>query len=193
MAFRRRIASGFSLISLVFLSHGFVTSCATQPPPTTPPENYKGPVAERPIIQQGDYWVYERGNLTRAKSGALAANIGFPLWVGKQWSYEGGAVRAGQPATSPSRIRTTMDCHVVAFNQITVTAGAFGAYECECRCTHLDPGYEPGCGQWTIWYAPDVKNVIKIKTGSTESSMELIEYRAARSAPSARPPADKAS
>ena len=36
-----------------------------------PPENYKGPIAERPMIQRGDYWIYQRADLTRIKSARL--------------------------------------------------------------------------------------------------------------------------
>ena len=162
MASRWQIGSQLALLFLNFISPAFIFSCAPAVSPVAPPETYQGSIAEGPTVQKGDYWVYERANTTRTKTTALAANVGFPLWIGRKWSYEGSAVRAGQPATSPSRITTTIDCHVVAFNQITVTAGTFGAFECECRCTHLNPGYEPGCGQWTIWYAPDVKNLIRM-------------------------------
>jgi len=193
MGTRWQIVSRVALFCFVLLAPGFITSCAPTVFPLNPPETYKGPMAERPVMQQGDFWVYERANTTRAKTTAVAANVGFPLWIGRRWSYEGSAVRAGQPATSPSRITTAIDCDVMAFKQVTVAAGAFEAFECECRCTHLSPGYEPGCGQWTVWYAPDVKNIIKVKTGSTESSMELIEYKASRPAPSTKAPPGKAS
>jgi hypothetical protein len=81
---------------------------------------------------------------------------------------------------------TTIDCYVVAYKPVEVTAGAFQASECECQCTHLDGGSELGCGQRTIWYAPAVKNVIKLKTESTATSMELIECKASRPTPSAK-------
>jgi hypothetical protein len=154
-----------------------ISSCAPTAYLLTPPENYNGPTAGRPVIQKGEYWIYESGNLTKGKSATVSPNIGFPLWIGKRWSYEGSAVPFGQPATSPSRISTTMTCDVVAFKQITVTAGTFGAFECQCECTHSTPYYEPGCGQWTLWYAPDVKNVIRSKTESTATSVELLEYK----------------
>jgi hypothetical protein len=52
--------------------------------------------------------------------------------------------------------------------------------------------YEPGCGDWTIWYAPAVKNIIRTKTASTETSLELVEYKASRPAPSAKVVQEKA-
>ena len=182
----RQVVSRFALFSFVFLAHGFSSSCAPTLSSPTPPETYQGPIAERPSVQQGDYWVYERANGTRIKTAGLAANVDFPLWIGRKWSFAGGAVRIGQPATSPFRITTTINCYVVAYKPIEVTAGAFQAFECECQCTHLDGGLEPGCGQWTIWYAPAVKNVIKLKTESTATSMELIEYKASRPTPGAK-------
>jgi len=60
-----------------------------------------------------------------------------------------------------------------------VPAGSFGAFQCECQC-HVVGGegiYQEGCGMWTIWYTPELKNVVKMKTDSTESSFELVEYK----------------
>lgn len=192
MTSRRRIASWFSLLFLMAIGQGFVTSCATHPPPTTPPESYKGPLAERPILQQGNYWLYQRGNTTKAKTTALVGNLGFPLWIGKRWSYETEMVHTGLPSSvKTNRMPAQWDCQVAGFESVTVAAGTFQAFECRCGCTHLMPGYEPGCGLQTIWYAPEVRNIIQIKTGSTESSMELIEYRASRPAPDKMAPPRK--
>ena len=54
--------------------------------------------------------------------------------------------------------------------------GTFGAFQCECRCTALSVSSDPDCGKFTIWYASEIRNVIQIKSESTEGSMELIEY-----------------
>jgi len=62
-----------------------------------------------------------------------------------------------------------------------VQAGRFGAFQCECQC-HIVGGegiYQEGCGVWTIWYVPEVKNVVKIKTESSTSSLELVGYKLA--------------
>lgn len=180
------------VLCLVVLFLPLVGSCAPTAYLSTPPENYKGPIAERPQVQKGDYWVYQRGNLTKVKTAAMPANIEFPLWVGKRWSYEGSAGRAGQPATTPFRISTTITCDVVAFRPITVTAGTFGAFECACDCSHSSPYNEPGCGQWTHWYSPDVKNVVRTKTETSDTSVELVEYKLS-AAPSAKAPPEKGS
>jgi hypothetical protein len=93
-----------------------------------PPENYKGPISEQPVIQQGDYWIYERGDLTRAKSTGLISNLHFPLWIGKTWRYNSGAHRPNQPPTSTtSPIPAWVECYVIAFRNVTVPAGTFGA------------------------------------------------------------------
>jgi hypothetical protein len=167
------------VLSILFV-YGVFASCAPTMSLVRPPESYKGPIAEKPVFLQGDYWVFERGNLAKIRSTALATNIEFPLWVGETWRYDGEALRAGQPATSKApRFPTRIDCYVTAFKQVTVTAGTFDAFECECRCELIAAGrYEPGCGEWTIWYAPEAKNLIRTRTGSTETSVELIEYRA---------------
>jgi hypothetical protein len=170
-------------LSLFLLLCGFVTSCApTSSSLRVPPENYKGPLAEGPILQAGDYWVYEQGDGRKVKLGAgtLLSNLGFPLWVGKTWSYHSGSLLIGQPQTSMAhRAPVLIECTATAFNQIMVAAGTFGAFECKCQCTTLQANYEPDCGTWTIWYAPQVKNIIKIKAQSTTASVELLEYRVA--------------
>ena len=168
-----------SLIPAVCLGLS-ITTCSVTPYSSTRPENYSGAIAERPEIVKGDYWIYQRGNLTKAKSTSLLGNIEFPLWIGKKWSYSGYAVRRGQPPTNPSRITTSNDCYVVGYKQMTVAAGTFWAFECECECNVVaGPEYEPGCGQWTTWYAPDVKNIIRNQAESTEATLELLEYKLA--------------
>jgi hypothetical protein len=69
-------------------------------------------------------------------------------------------------STNSSEV-TLLDCRVIVFNRITVVAGNFDAFECECQCTILSAGYyESGCDAWTIWYAPAVKNIINKKATS---------------------------
>jgi hypothetical protein len=174
LAYDLRIHSLLALC-LILLS---VSSCSITPYSSTRPENYKGPVAERPGVQKGDYWIYQRGDLAKIKSTSPPSNIEFPLWIGKKWSYGGFAVRSGQSSTNPFRVSTTNDCYVVAYKQVTVAAGTLWAFECECECNLIAGAlYEPGCGQWTTWYAPDVKNIIRTKTESTDRTLELLEYK----------------
>ena len=48
---------------------------------------------------------------------------------------------------------------------------SFGAFQCECQC-HLVGGeafYQEGCGVWTIWYVPEVNNVVKTKTRALQA------------------------
>ena len=174
---------------LVLLLNEFLTSCTPPVFRALPPENYKGPVAEQPLLQQGDYWIYETGSATRAKSTRLYSNLAFPLWIGKTWSYETEARRANLPPISTSSpLRGQVDCSVKAFDKMTVKAGTFGAFRCECNCELLSRVgiYSSGCGAFTIWYAQDVKNVIQTKTASTSTSMELVEYKVSRLAPGAK-------
>lgn len=169
--------------SFIFLS-GLISSCASSTPPSTLPENYKGPIAERPMLQKGDFWVFERGNATKSKTTALPSNIEFPLWKGKTWSYASEALRSGQPATSKApRIPVRIECTAVTFKPVTVTAGTFESYECECQCNVTGGRYDTDCGGWTFWYAPAVKNIIRTKTGNTGTSLELIQYRVSTPTP----------
>ena len=171
----------FVFLLLTLLQSTLVVSgCATAINQSTPPENYKGPIASEPVIQPGDYWIYERGNSTRAKSTRLSSNLQFPLWIGKTWRYETGARRPNQPPTSTaSPIPAWVECYVTAFSDVTVPAGSFRAFQCDCQC-HIVGGerfYQEGCGVWTTWYVPEVKNVVKMKTASTATSFELVDYR----------------
>ncbi len=41
------------------------------------------------------------------------------------------------------------------------------------------PGFDidPYCGKWTYWFAPEVKNIIRLDDEDTENSFELVEYQ----------------
>lgn len=162
-------------VTLLLLT--FVPGWTATLPSSRPPENYKGPSAERPVLQKADYWVYQRADLTRIRSTALPPNIDFPLWIGKTWSYDTEMTRFGQPTKTARRSPARIDCQVTGVEQVVVAAGTFEAFKCKCECTHQHPTYQPGCGEWTIWYSPEVKNIISRKTESTATSIDLVEYR----------------
>lgn len=167
---------------LSVLLWAFVSSCAPAISPVNPPENYKGPAAEGPKLQARDYWIYERGDGRRVKVGAgsFLSNLRFPLWVGKTWKYPSEGIPMDfDPATyRAGHVPLEISCEVTGFKGTRVTAGKFEAFECECLCTVIAAGadYDPFCGQWTVWYAPKVKNIIRIKTESTATNAELVEY-----------------
>ncbi len=165
----------------VFLLWAFLLpSCAPPLSPLTPPENYKGPIADGPTLQVGDYWVYQQADGRKVKLGAgrMLGNVGFPLWLGKTWSYEADAMRLGQPVpTNSLRSAVRVECTAAEFKRVAVLAGGFEAFECTCQCNNPLPQYSPDCGRWTFWYAPEVKNIIKVKTQSTASSVELLEFK----------------
>ena len=106
----------FLFLRLILLQSALIVgSCATTTNQSTPPENYHGPIAAEPVIQQGDYWIYERGNSTRAKSTRLLSNIKFPLWIGKSWRYDIEARRRNQPTTSTaSPIPAWAECRSIS-------------------------------------------------------------------------------
>ena len=103
MAVRLKVMCEVTLLLLVLLLNGLIASCSPAVDSIKPAETYKGPFAERPIVQQGEYWVYQLGNLRRVKTTTLPADVGFPLWLGKAWSYEGQATRVGQSPTGGHR------------------------------------------------------------------------------------------
>ena len=160
---------------------GLVGSCAPGFSPSMPPAGYKGAIAERPIQKSGHYWVYENahGRRGRLDAGNLLGELRFPLWVGKSWGYEGIAIDAGINPTKPRSIGTTdVTCEVLSFKQITVIAGSFGAFECQCTCelSVVPAGYESFCGRWTLWYAPEVKNTIRRDTEASDRNWELVDW-----------------
>ncbi len=164
--------------AMLFVLCGFTQSCAPRLLSERPPENYQGPVVEGPVLQSEDYWIYRRADGDRVKVGAgnLLAKVEFPLWIGRIWKFPSTASLMGQPVAS-HRIATEVECEAVAFRLITVPAGTFEAFECQCRCTVIGGPYDPWCGDWTIWYAPQVKNIARMKTEGTASSFDLVEYK----------------
>jgi len=106
-------------------------------------------------------------------------NYAFPLWVGKSWSYEGTAIAGGINPTKPRPIGATeVVCQVLNFKQITVTAGTFGAFQCRCRCelAVVSSHYDSNCGEWTFWYAPEVKNTIRRDHEESDRNWELVDW-----------------
>lgn len=149
-----RCVPSFAGAAVLFLLGSFSYGCAPRLLPQRPPENYKGPIAEGPILQPEDYWIYQRPDGTRMKLGAgtLLSDVQFPLWMGRIWRFESGALLRGQPQTSKAhRTPVQIECEATAFKPITVAAGNFEAFECKCQCTLVGRGggiYEPDCGQW---------------------------------------------
>jgi len=169
--------------SWILLLSGLIGSCAPSFSPSMPPPNYTGPKAEGPIQKAGQYWIYENAHGRRFTAGAgdLLGELRFPLWVGKSWGYEGGAYEEAVDTTKTRRapMATDVTCEVLSFKQVTVTAGNFGAFECQCICELSTPSeeYERFCGEWTLWYAPEVKNIIRNDDEASDGSWELVEYQ----------------
>jgi len=169
--------------SWILLLSGLVGNCAPSFSPSMPPPNYTGPKAEGPIQKAGNHWVYENAHGRRFTAGAgdLLGELRFPLWVGKSWGFEGGAYEESVDTTKTRRapLATDVTCEVLSFKQITVIAGNFGAFECQCIC-ELSPvptDYESFCGKWTLWYAPEVKNIISMDSEGSEGSFQLMQYQ----------------
>lgn len=103
------------------------------------------------------------------------AHFQWPLKVGKQYAFDvpvPGLVRG-------AKFHTTWK--VEAYESVTVPAGTFDAFRVggnECRSTA--PGAQ--CGEFTVWYAPQVKNRIRITLVTSGyfpnagKSEELVSY-----------------
>jgi hypothetical protein len=176
------IAGRVKMIKMLSALCGLLVGCAAPLPSEKPAELYQGPIAERPSFQRGDYWVYEQGDRSRITINLLAQNIGFPLWVGRTWSYDAEALPRGRndPKGRAPRTPVRIDCQATKFQEVAVRAGTFGSFQCECECKTTSVAYEPDCGEWRVWYAPDVKNIIKASIQAPTGALELIEYRVSR-------------
>ena len=161
----------------------FLTGCAPTTSQRLPPDNYQGPIADGPILQADDYWIYGKSDGSRMKLGAgtLLSKPEFPLWLGKAWKDADSAAMLGGPVTG-RRTPVEIACVAAVFESITVAAGTFEAFRCQCQCTVPAAGfYDADCGTWHAWYASRAKNVVLLKTESTASSTELLEYNVADS------------
>jgi len=114
--------------SWILLLSGLIGGCAPGPSSSMLPANYRGPIAEAPILKSGHYWVYEFVDGRRVTTGTgLLGQLRFPLWVGKSWSIEGVAHVLGVDLRIARPIPVEINCYVLSFKQITVIAGTFGA------------------------------------------------------------------
>ncbi len=96
MFIRWKVTSANHLLLPVLVLRGLVGSCAPRLSPPLPPPDYKGPIAEQPIEDSGYVWVYESADGKKGTARNVFGNYyGFPLWVGKWWSYESGSSLEG--------------------------------------------------------------------------------------------------
>lgn len=100
-----------------------------------------------------------------------AGLLSFPLYVGKEWGQE----------YMRKRFKRSQRFKVESYEEVKTKGGSFSAF----RISGIDRRLDSGFGhQVTIWYAPSVKNIVKM-TGEDETThttiegwnYELIEYR----------------
>lgn len=189
-----------------------------------PPADYQGQIAERPTLNKGDRWDYERrGKVVsyeffEEKDGQLIFHIqwddgtkgtdiytadlnfvkhvrpngeikeevtpfkgqfSFPLWVGKKWSYSFSTSKGKQGA---SESRSDTNVKIVAYEQVKVPAGTFGAFKIEeVRYGTTKKGTQSLTGKGlTIWYSPDIKRYVKIESDDEIYNRDLIKYMPAK-------------
>ena len=145
-----------------------------------PQENYTGPIAEAPVIEPGDYWVYVRPDGTKFKNRTDSSlrYVSFPLWIGKSWSYETQSRgRYLQGFAERAALRIDNRCEVLSYKPVTAVGETFDAFECRCECSVPGDMDAFQCPVWTFWYAPAVKNIVRLDGESTAFSYRLAEYK----------------
>jgi lipoprotein NlpI len=178
---RRQYSLVFAGIRTFVLLGTLIYSCAaTLMAASPPPQNYQGAIAESPLHQPDDYWIYQRadGSTMKVRARSYPMTIDFPLWLGRTWSYSGYSLTQGQSGPSnATRVPVETTCEVAALKSISVPAGTFEAFECNCTCKVPADYFRRECGWQKLWYAPAVKNVIQVRGDSTASALDLVEYK----------------
>jgi hypothetical protein len=150
---------------------------------------------EKPSFSQGDYWVYstpdgeERREYVGEKDGyhvfmingakqLLDANLNmkggthtafqFPLYVGKYWGYDFNVSRSA----SGGQLLVRAACEVKSIEPVETAAGTFQALNITCDEVFVAPGTTKTRRNYSYWYAPEVKQLIKNTHGQV-----LKEYK----------------
>jgi hypothetical protein len=100
--------------------------------------------------------------------------IRFPLKQGKRWDYTHLSGKYGGPDITKRSTKRTTTFEVVAYEEVTVPAGTFGAYRI-IATVEGGAGQQVKRGTHTYWYAPDVKQIIKSHEFRI-GTMELLKY-----------------
>jgi len=122
----------------------------------------------------------KNGEVLTTQGSGMYTTIGqktmvFPLRVGKKWEYSYMAA----PANNTWGLQSYLQSHeVVACEDVTTAVGRFAAFKIAVhqRAATLGTG-----GQLYIWYAPDVKNLVRRKIGPERywgqtNNFELVKY-----------------
>lgn len=108
-------------------------------------------------------------------------DLSFPLEVGKKWDASADKMLF----SNGKHGKFTIKGEVVAFEKVTVPAGAFDAYKISVHldATGTDEDANIGNTVETIWYAPAVKRYVKLENTfsrdgrvRTKDLYELLEY-----------------
>jgi len=100
----------------------------------------------------------------------------WPLTPGRTWTY----VVTG--TLNNRRVTWQGTAHAAAVESVTVPAGTFQAVRIDGRHCNMTDG---GCGDFTMWYAPQVQYVVKLLVGNTSYwvpavrgfRQELVSYQ----------------
>ncbi|MDA8339178.1 MAG: hypothetical protein M0Z70_07755 [Nitrospiraceae bacterium] len=102
----------------------------------------------------------------------------FPLWIGKKWSYTFTTTKLAEHGGAGELADRDSDVKVVSYEQIKVPAGTFWAFKIEeHRVTRGARGPKARLGyNSTVWYSPEVKNIIKVEEDKEVYNRDLIKY-----------------
>ena len=106
--------------------------------------------------------------------------LSFPLEVGKQWSFVNDYV-FNDPIFGTLQGRSKNSVAVLGYEKVRVPAGEFDAFKLELKGTWVSPNNPAGGeGDFTYWYAPAVRAVVKKEERVTylpTYTTELVEFQ----------------
>jgi len=149
--------------------------------------NSNGPdVSFRVIGIQGDLYQVQVNSGSRTSTNFIGSDLSLPNadWFRFQWPLTPGHTWTYLVASTLSQGTVTWrgTARAAALESVTVPAGTFEAVRIDGHHCNLTGG---GCGDFSIWYAPKVKYVIRLVVGNTSYwvpsarglRQELVSYR----------------
>jgi hypothetical protein len=107
--------------------------------------------------------------------------LSFPLEVGKQWSYEGDSAQSEMTHCGGCGTHFKASVAVLGYEKVRVPGGEFDAVKLEMHATWVSPQAPgPGVSDFTYWYAPAVRAVVKREERVTYLPtyiIELVEFQ----------------
>ena len=95
----------------------------------------------------------------------------WPLEARKSWDFVATAFTRGQTQV------VTVQTSVLAYEDVKTKAGMFKAYKLQRNWTMRWPGHTGSSWITTVWWAPEVKSLVKsMSTSPGSTDWELVSY-----------------